>query len=107
MTKVINIYGGTTWLQHSGYFLRGATSGVVDNSATKTGGNDDAIVVSHHHTTSIPHTGGTGAALQATATSQFTINKDSANYDTTTVGSSGTNANIPNYKSVYIWERTA
>jgi len=38
--KVIETYGGTTWIQHSGYVLRGASSGVVANSATKTGGED-------------------------------------------------------------------
>lgn len=39
--KVKSFYGGTTWIQHSGYFLRGATSSVVANDATKTGGVDD------------------------------------------------------------------
>ena len=35
------IYGSdTTWIQHSGYILRGASSGVTANSATKDGGED-------------------------------------------------------------------
>ena len=40
MQKVIDFYGGTTWIQHSGYFLRGASSGVTANSAVKDGGQD-------------------------------------------------------------------
>ena len=42
--QVKAVYGGTTWISHSGYILRGATSGVTANSATKTGGTDDLIV---------------------------------------------------------------
>ena len=38
--KVIEQYGGERWIQHSGYVLRGATSGVTSNTASKTGGND-------------------------------------------------------------------
>ena len=38
--KVIEQYGGEKWIQHSGYVLRGANSGVTANSNTKTGGND-------------------------------------------------------------------
>lgn len=101
--KVKAIYGGSTWIQHSGYMLRGATSGVVANSATKTGGSDDAIVVAHNH--GIPYqvnnaagTAHWGPTMVASATGYT---------DSKTVGESGTNKNIPNYKSVYIWERTA
>ena len=47
--KVIAQYGGTKWIQHSGYMLRGATSGVTANSASKTGGAD-SIDLSHSHT---------------------------------------------------------
>ena len=38
--KVIEQYGGERWIEHSGYVLRGASSGVTANSNTKTGGND-------------------------------------------------------------------
>lgn len=35
------VYGSdTTWIQHSGYILRGASSGVTDNNAVKDGGED-------------------------------------------------------------------
>ena len=157
--KVIAFYGGTTWISHSGYFLRGASSGVAANSAAKTGGNDDLITPYHNHTftgTTQNHTSGgmsanashnhssnattdNGFALFNTSDRQstgvgfyartlggnyyagYSATTNSKNLDhkhTTSVtpkgtigyaGSSGnaTNANIPNYKSVYIWERTA
>lgn len=36
------IYGSdTTWIQHTGYILRGASSGVTENSAVKDGGEDN------------------------------------------------------------------
>lgn len=38
--KVIAVYGGTKWIQHTGYVLRGASTGVVANSAAKTAGSD-------------------------------------------------------------------
>ena len=38
MAKVIAVYGGTKWIWHSGYFLYGASSGVVANSAAADGG---------------------------------------------------------------------
>ena len=55
MAKVKAFYGGTTWIQHSGYFLRGATSGVTANSAASTGGADTVTLTvqqipSHTHT---------------------------------------------------------
>ena len=117
--KVIAQYGGTSWIQHSGYFLRGAASGVTANSATTTGGSDNAVVVKHTHTqeahshapqsashfvvygaptTQIISTSGQGLDLQPRTSSVApTINE---------TGVDGTGKNIPAYKSVYIWERT-
>ncbi len=40
MEQVIKAYGGKKWIQHSGYILRGATSGVKTNRASKDGGED-------------------------------------------------------------------
>lgn len=123
--KVKAIYGGTTWIRHSGYVLRGATSGVVANSATKTGGNDDAIIPYHTHTmqvdgahnhAAVPIAGTDTTAgfnaykLVANAESYTVIPADSSGHSHVInyVGSEGNtiNANIPNYKAVYIWERT-
>lgn len=117
--KVIAQYGGATWIQHSGYFLRGAASGVTANSATTTGGSDNAVVVKHTHTqeahshspqnashfavygaptTQVVSTSGQGLDLQPRTNSVApTINE---------TGVDGTGKNIPAYKSVYIWERT-
>ena len=136
MAKVVAAYGGKTWIQHSGYVLRGATSGVTANNATKTGGSDDAILVSHNH-------GGATGAMSANSThshtpwggGEFACPNNSHNvtnlgfglntgfqpsfiastnevninhtHSISAQGESGTNKNIPNYKSVYIWERVA
>lgn len=136
MEKVIEEYGGTKWIQHSGYVLRGATSGVVANSNTKTGGNDNMIIPYHNHsvsavsiTSSGTHNhanwkydtdaakgteknransaGGTTASANLFAAASGGHTHTVPAHDTNYVGTSGntTNANIPNYKSVYIWER--
>lgn len=121
--KVIAQYGGSTWVQHSGYFLRGAASGVTANSATKTGGSDDAVVVAHTHTQNAhshsPAHGTNFGVYGSQGTNQFffqggTNNNGNFTDATSSVapiidetGVDGTNKNIPNYKSVYIWERTA
>lgn len=175
LAKVQAIYGSnTTWIQHTGYMLRGATSGVTADQAQKDGGSDDATLVSHSHTftgsqvtsggASVAHThtvpaqknlqtatggthnhalksntvhyGGSGINLSTGGVGfggySSTPNGDGSHYHTfeipaivtggdnnghthavtaagtnSTEGSSGTNANIPNYKNVYIWERTA
>ena len=70
MAKVVAAYGGKTWIQHSGYVLRGATSGVTANSATKTGGNDTHTLTvdempSHNH-------GGATGAMSANSTHSHT-----------------------------------
>ena len=145
MEKVVGIYGGITWIQHSGYVLRGATSGVVANSSTKTGGNDNAIVPKHTHTftgqevaTGAMSGNSTGSHYAVSyqnpsctgnfkgsdsgnltcnagtgyTNSKYTINvahthKVTAKGTNSETGEDVTNKNIPNYKSVYIWERTA
>jgi hypothetical protein len=120
--KVKAFYGGTKWIQHSGYVLRGATSGVTANSATKTGGNDNAIVVKHNHTQNphyhVPANGTNFAVYGASGANQFRFigtEDNNGNFTGATnsvtatnneTGEDGTNKNIPNYKSVYIWERT-
>ena len=99
--KVIAIYGGNHWIQHSGYVLRGASSGVTANDATKTGGDDNAYLIKHSHTlgylksTSGGQTGFIGSsgtwASDVRGSTEGTVND-------------GINRNIPNYKSVYSWE---
>ena len=166
--KVIEQYGGERWIQHSGYVLRGANSGVTVNSNTKTGGNDsvsytpagsnsgmgvtmNAVSLSHsggavqNHTLTVSeipsHTHSykrlaqptTGLNLGISSGSNFTQNysdtsgstgggkahnhgftQPTAHSFTPSVKSytqpkfTGTKATIdtlPQYKSVYIWER--
>ena len=111
MAKVIEKYGGTTWIQHSGYVLRGAATGVTNNDATKTGGSDDAVIVQHRH--AAPASGFRFYQISGQGAGSVNISTQSGSYATTAgaytayEGESGTNKNIPNFKSVYIWERTA
>lgn len=153
LAKVQEIYGtNTTWIQHTGYVLRGASSGVVSNSSIKTGGSDDAIVPYHRHSVSraqlAESNGGHQHNIAANAVASQSVNlgnnyvgvgysenndysywlhgtSTGANigltssngahqhyisaHNTDYAGTSGntTNANIPNYKSVYIWERVS
>lgn len=127
MAKVVAFYGGTTWIRHSGYFLRGASSGVVANSATSTGGADTVTLTvqqmpSHTHTQNA-HQHKYGATYQYVNgggsewgfTFLKTKNPDTGQGDYYTANATATNQNtgggqphnnVPLYKSVYIWERT-
>lgn len=160
MAKVVAAYGGTTWIQHTGYVLRGASSGVVANSATKTGGADthtltgaESGLKSHGHGftqptvdggatntgwisanhvhgyTSITEGGGNtygyfnGQSLKSIGYSATTGGVSENHYhpqaahthsvsggavsNVAASDASSAHNNLPNYKSVYIWERTA
>jgi hypothetical protein len=95
------------------------------DTAEETGGSKDAIVVSHTHTatstvTDPGHahnigggliggsagggtlTGSSGSMVSATATTGITVATTNAS-----TGSSGTNANLQPYITVYLWKRTA
>ena len=111
MAEVKALYGGTTWIQHTGYFLRGATSGVVADSATATGGEDThTLTISeipyHYHgllSTGIPTTN----YNVSEGGNVILVNKDDIHSaHTGGIGGGGSHNNIPTYKSVYIWERT-
>jgi hypothetical protein len=96
------------------------------DSAEETGGSKDAIVVSHTHTATVNDPGHThqlrrtghdtgGSSLSKLGlVTNFTTDPDSIQASTTgitvansTEGSSGTNANIQPYITVYLWKRTA
>lgn len=130
VTKVANHFGGT-WVRVEGRFLYGSSSAGV------TGGSNDAIVVSHSHTfTGNNQTGYFSDAVGSWAhdsVGNFTVNgvfsagsktgeigssgssikKFGVNFSMTptgtisTQGSSGTNANMPAYRTVYMYRRTA
>ena len=128
MAKVVAFYGGTTWIQHSGYVLRGATSGVTANSATKTGGADSVTLAttqipSHRHAMAYDNSGAhylprslAPVAVQNGWADANSLKGNGAFSDTASGSSGGTviqptgggqaHSTLPNYKSVYIWERT-
>ena len=124
-TKVANHFGGT-WTRVEGRFLYGS------NSAGGTGGSNDAKVISHNHTFE-----GNSTYYQFGDVAYGTISSSNKNvsivdgtdsygkggtYSTrmkdtgftvtpsgtiSTEGSSGTNANMPAYRTVYMYRRTA
>jgi hypothetical protein len=97
------------------------------DSAEETGGSKDAIVVSHTHTASVTdpgHDHDITMRVEGTAGGGRTLNYDGTNLagDNTfaiksattgisvaisSTGSSGTNANLQPYITVYMWKRTA
>jgi len=119
-TNPATLFGFGTWAAFgAGRVMMGA--GGVFGAGT-TGGSNDAVVVSHTHTATVSDpghihrsSGATGGALSGFSA----IDGDNANnFDTTaattgvtvsnsTNGVSGTNANLPPYIVVYLWNRTA
>ena len=98
-----------------------ATDPLFD-SAEETGGSKDAIVVSHTHTVTDPgHThnisqwdfftgGGGSTGLRTDITSSTSINaaqSKTTGISINSTGSSGTNANLQPYITVFLWKRTA
>ena len=88
------------------------------DSAEEAGGSKDAIVVSHSHTVNDPgHFHSTGQSFAGggsvspldsggnSLTSSTTTNTTGISINST--GSSGTNANLQPYITVYMWKRTA
>lgn len=97
------LYIGTTWVKIEGRFMLGSSSSY---SLGNTGGSADAVVVEHAHSISITSYEASGYGL--TKTGSFT-NRVCVNSGTNTLtsGESRTGKNMPPYKVVNIWERTA
>jgi microcystin-dependent protein len=90
------------------------------DTAEETGGSKNAIVVSHTHSVTDPghaHTVGTNSTGNQinsfspgpNIATPFTVSTSTAVTGVTvdTTGSSGTNANLQPYITVYMWKRTA
>jgi hypothetical protein len=129
-TNPETLFGFGTWVQFgAGRVPVGFNSGdTLFNAAEKTGGSKDAIVVSHTHTGT---TNSSGVHTHTTKYSYEIFNSngpdnltggdgrslgsneiDSAGahthtFTTASTGSSGTNANLQPYITVYMWKRTA
>ena len=121
-TNPATLFGFGTWVAFgAGRVLIGNGGGY---SAGATGGSADSIVVSHTHTASSVvtdpghnHTVNAGANVSNQLVSGGTVNLGATNTGTattgitvattiTSAGVSGTNANLPPYVVVYMWNRT-
>ena len=123
------LFGFGTWVAFgAGRVMVGFNgSDPLFDAAEETGGSKDAIVVSHSHTATVtdpghahstalyyrPHSA-SGAAQQYAQNTTGFGSQISTNSNTTgitvsnsTEGSSGTNANLQPYITVYMWKRTA
>lgn len=119
--KVIAEYGGEEWLQHDGYMLRGASTGVIANRAVKTSGEetvtltaDQSGVRSHGHDVHVKRvnlsadTSGNTHVLVHTSNGGITNvpEASSSGYiGYTSKSAVDSHNNMPPYKNVYIWER--
>lgn len=115
------LYPGTTWTAINGVFLLASSSSYALGN---TGGSADAVVVKHNHTQN-PHSHGvTGGGVTGTTVNSpytylvagysgsanpiympFTIDNATATNQET--GVDGAGKNMPPYKVVNMWERTA
>lgn len=122
-TKVANYFGGS-WTRVEGRFLYGSSS------AGGTGGSNDATLVSHNHTFSGSNATGniknvagysmTGDGVFTKSDGSGTFGRGGTNSETyrnfkfsmtpsgsiSTEGASGINANMPAYRTVYMYRRT-
>ena len=124
-TNPATLFGFGTWTAiGAGRMLVGYSSGdSLFGTAGNTGGSRDAIVVSHTHTASqVAHThtyvSGAGSTNGLASGNWYsdeigikkTTNTSSSAQPAITVnstGSSATDANLPPYLTVYMWQRTA
>jgi hypothetical protein len=129
-TNPATLLGFGTWTAFgAGRVLIGAgTGGGATYTAGSTGGSKDAITVSHTHTATstvtdnghahyvgntgsgIGNAGGGQALRQNTTKDQPTtteVTGISVSTSVSSTGSSGTDANLPPYVVVYMWQRTA
>jgi len=119
-TNPATLFGFGTWESFgAGRVLVGLNSGDASfDTLGETGGSKDAVVVSHTHSVTDPghlHAGGriaffnsgiTGGGNDTTSTPGNT-GTATTGISINSTGSSGTNANLQPYITVYMWKRTA
>ena len=120
-TNPATLFGFGTWESFgAGRVLVGLNSGDTSfDTLGETGGSKDAVVVSHTHSVTDPghahgisngqqdgYDPGTGQFSASTGTSQ-TSSSATTGISIASTGSSGTNANLQPYVTVYMWKRTA
>lgn len=109
--KVIAVYGGEHWIQHTGYFLYGDNAGVTDNNAVADGGEANHTLTveempSHRHNVSSGWEDAAGIdrlVYSAKNGSYQDYGVGTVNFIENTGGGQPHN-NMPPYKKVYIWE---
>jgi len=110
--KVIAQYGGTTWTKIEGRFLLGASSSYPVNS---TGGEAKHTLTvdeipSHNHDSLYQanvYIAGAGSYDDKPIVAGNGTTSDTNPYSTLSTGGGQAHNNMPPYKAVYIWERTA
>lgn len=125
LEKVREVYGeDTNWIQHSGYMLRGASSGVSFNDNTFVKGSNGfdgedthaltvAEMPSHTHEEYYTWSGAGNVGGNWKVQMVSTANGGIGTWTHTSGLATNANAkggnqahnNVPKYKSVYIWER--
>jgi hypothetical protein len=103
--KVIEIYGGTEWTQIEGRFLLGASTNYTVND---TGGEETHTLTvneipSHNHTVKSYANGN----ISGGNTDGYYKASGPNTWATNSTGGGQAHNNMPPYKVVYIWERTA
>jgi len=122
-TNPSTLLGFGTWLSFGAGRVPVGVDGsdILFNTPEKTGGSKDATVVSHSHTATVNDPGhshttnaqylfqGGGISGGGTGHGTATINPSTTGItvSNSTEGSSGTNANVQPYITVYMWKRTA
>jgi len=126
-TNPATLLGFGTWTAFgAGRVMVGLdASDALFDTAEETGGSKDAVVVSHTHSATSTDSGHTHTYVNGATNADYrpdgasgpagyfgatgTTNSGNANITTTvaSTGSSGTNANVQPYITVYMWKRTA
>ena len=103
--KVIAIYGGTSWTKIEGRFLLGQSSSYAINSTGGEATHTLTIDEMPAHTHNYDKTRYAASKYYLVGSGQEWIGQPSGT--TTSTGGGQAHNNMPPYKAVYIWERTA